>query len=85
MVSTVPRSLDRHSVESIQDALVDLQLLRATQMVVGTTDSSTSPTSRFRGHGHGSCAIGRGVAGSAGAVERRRDRRARRVVVAVAP
>jgi hypothetical protein len=47
MVSTVPRSLDRHSVESIQDALVDLQLLRVAQMVVGTTDSSFSRLAAF--------------------------------------
>jgi hypothetical protein len=47
VVSTAPRSLDRRTVEGIQDALVDLQLLRATQMLVGTDGSSFSRLAVF--------------------------------------
>jgi hypothetical protein len=47
VVSTVPRSLDRRTVEAIQDALVDFQLLRTTQMVVGTEGSSFSRLAVF--------------------------------------
>lgn len=47
VVSTVPRSLDRGRVEAIQDALVDLLLLRGTQMFVGTDGSSFSGLAVF--------------------------------------
>lgn len=39
---TAPRSLDRRTTEAVQDALVDLLLLRETQFVVGTKSSSFS-------------------------------------------
>jgi hypothetical protein len=42
LVSIQPRSLDRGRVEAVQDALVELWLLRATTMLVGTTGSSFS-------------------------------------------
>jgi hypothetical protein len=41
-VSIPPRSLDRGSVEAVQDTLVELWLLRATSSFVGTTGSSFS-------------------------------------------
>jgi hypothetical protein len=47
MVFATPRSLDRRTVEGVQDALVEFQLLRATQMVVGTTGSSFSHLAVF--------------------------------------
>jgi len=43
----MPRSLDRRSVEGIEDALVELHLLRLTHMVVGTTGSSFSGLAAF--------------------------------------
>ncbi len=42
IVSTKPSGLDRRSPQAIQDALVDLWLLRATDALVGTTGSSFS-------------------------------------------
>jgi hypothetical protein len=42
VVWTTPRSLDRSTPEAIQDALVDLWLLRATDCFVGTETSSFS-------------------------------------------
>jgi len=42
VVATTPRSLDRRTPEAIQDALVDLWLLRRTDCVVGTAGSSFS-------------------------------------------
>ena len=42
VVSPVPRSLDRRKMEAVQDALVELWLLRETAMIVGTTGSSFS-------------------------------------------
>lgn len=42
VVSTTPRSLDRATPEAIQDALQDLWLLRQTQFVVGTKESTFS-------------------------------------------
>ena len=42
LVETSPSSLDRSTPESIQDALVDLLLLRATDAFVGTTASTFS-------------------------------------------
>lgn len=47
VVSTVPRSLDRSTPESIQDAVQDLWLLRQTQFFVGTTGSSFSALAVF--------------------------------------
>ncbi len=47
VVSTTPRSLDRRSAIAIQDALVDLLLLRATDAVVGTLGSSFSDMAAF--------------------------------------
>jgi hypothetical protein len=47
VVSTSPRSLDRRTPEGVQDALVDLWLLRATQMLVGTRGSSFSALAAF--------------------------------------
>lgn len=47
VVSTTPRSLDRRSAIAIQDALVDLLLLRATDAVVGTRGSSFSVMAAF--------------------------------------
>jgi hypothetical protein len=47
VVYTTPRSLDRGSPEAIEDALIDLWLLRATDYVVGTTDSSFSELAVF--------------------------------------
>lgn len=42
VIWTTPRSLDRRTLEAIQDALVDLWLLRATDYFVGTCGSSFS-------------------------------------------
>ncbi|MCX6033078.1 MAG: hypothetical protein NT169_27815 [Chloroflexi bacterium] len=42
VIWTTPRSLDRRTPEAIQDALVDLWLLRATDCFVGTKASSFS-------------------------------------------
>jgi hypothetical protein len=42
VVTTIPRSLDRRDPISIQDALVDLLLLRRTQYFAGTKSSSFS-------------------------------------------
>ncbi|PDV97783.1 hypothetical protein A9Q02_22440 [Candidatus Chloroploca asiatica] len=42
VVFTIPRSLDRRDPAAIQDALVDLWLLRQTDYVVGTIGSSFS-------------------------------------------
>jgi hypothetical protein len=47
VVFTSPRSLDRGTPEGVQDALVDLWLLRSTQMVVGTRASSYSALAAF--------------------------------------
>ncbi len=47
VVSTTPRSLDRAAPQAIQDALVDLELLRRTQFFVGTADSSFSALAVF--------------------------------------
>jgi hypothetical protein len=46
-VATRPRSLDRREPVAIQDALVDLLLLRATDGVVGTRGSSFSEMATF--------------------------------------
>lgn len=43
----VPRSLDRSLVETVQDAAVDLWLLRSTDACVGTLDSSFSEMAVF--------------------------------------
>jgi hypothetical protein len=42
VVMTTPRSLDRDSPEAIQDAVMDLMLLRSTGAFVGTKDSTFS-------------------------------------------
>jgi len=42
VVSTQPRSLDRNQPEAIEDALVDLWLLRKTDLFVGTAGSTFS-------------------------------------------
>lgn len=42
VVTPTPRSLDRASPEAIQDAVVELWLLRRTQYFVGTTESTFS-------------------------------------------
>jgi hypothetical protein len=47
VVTPAPRSLDRRTTEGIQDALVELLLLRATDMVVGTAGSSFSRLAVF--------------------------------------
>lgn len=47
VVMTVPRSLDRNRPEAIQDALVDLLLLRETDYFVGTLQSSFSGLAVF--------------------------------------
>ncbi len=47
VVSTTPRSLDRRQPEAVQDALIDLLLLRQTQAFVGTTGSSFSEMAMF--------------------------------------
>jgi len=47
VITTSPGSLDRRTMESAQDALVDLWLLRSTHMIVGTTGSSFSYLSAF--------------------------------------
>ena len=47
VVSTTPRSLDRNDPIAIEDALVDLLLLRRTDAIVGTTASSFSELAAF--------------------------------------
>ena len=47
VVWTDPRSLDRRTPQAIQDALVDLWLLRATDLLVGTQGSSFSEMAVF--------------------------------------
>ena len=47
VVWTTPRSLDRRTPEAIQDALIDLWLLRSTNCVVGTTGSSFSELASY--------------------------------------
>lgn len=47
VVHTVPRSLDRTSPQAIEDALVDLFLLRRTHALVGTASSSFSQLAAF--------------------------------------
>ena len=47
VVHTSPRSLDRRTIEGIQDALVDLLLLRATHAVIGTAGSTFSELAAF--------------------------------------
>ncbi len=47
VISLVPRTLDRASPEAIEDALVDLALLRRTNVVVGTRNSSFSIIAAF--------------------------------------
>lgn len=47
VVSTRPRSLDRREPAAIQDALVDLLLLRLTDCVIGTQGSSFSAMAAF--------------------------------------
>ena len=47
VVATTPRSLDRRTPEAVQDALVDLWLLRATHRLVGTKGSSFSGLAVF--------------------------------------
>lgn len=47
VVRTIPRSLDRRTPEAIQDALIDLWLLRATDCLVGTQGSSFSEMALF--------------------------------------
>lgn len=51
VVTPTPRSLDRASPEAIQDAVMELWLLRRTQYLVGTTESTFSEVA----------ALGRGV------------------------
>ena len=50
VVSTAPRSLDRRQPEAVQDALIDLLLLRQTQAIVGTAASSFSEMAVFGRH-----------------------------------
>lgn len=47
VVMTTPRSLDRNTPESIQDAVMDLMLLRRTDYFVGTQDSTFSTLAVF--------------------------------------
>lgn len=47
VVFTRPRSLDRRDPAAIQDALVDLLLLRATDCIIGTQGSSFSAMAAF--------------------------------------
>ena len=47
VVSTTPRSLDRRQPEAVQDALIELLLLRQTQAIVGTARSSFSEMAMF--------------------------------------
>jgi hypothetical protein len=47
VVSTRPRSLDRREPEAIQDALLDLLLLRVTDCIIGTQGSSFSVMAAF--------------------------------------
>ena len=42
IVRTMPHTMQRWKLESIQDALIDLMLLRSTQYLIGTEDSSFS-------------------------------------------
>lgn len=47
VVTTTPRSLDRDTPESIQDAVMDMMLLRRTNYFVGTQDSTYSEFAVF--------------------------------------
>ena len=47
VVTPKPRSLDRHTPEAIEDALIDLWLLRSTDFFVGTVGSSFSEMAMF--------------------------------------
>ena len=47
VIHTLPRSIDRREPEAIQDALVDLWLLRRTDCFVGTVGSSFSELAAF--------------------------------------
>jgi hypothetical protein len=47
VVPSAARSLDRRTVEGIQDALLDFLLLRSTQIVIGTAASSFSSLAVF--------------------------------------
>lgn len=47
VVWTTPRSLDRRDPQAIQDALIDLWLLRSTNIFVGTQASTFSETAVF--------------------------------------
>lgn len=47
VVTTRPRTLDRREPAAIQDALVDLLLLRVTDCIVGTQGSSFSVMAAF--------------------------------------
>lgn len=47
VVFTTPRSLDRDTPEAIEDALVDLLLLRRTDAIIGTAMSSFSELAAF--------------------------------------
>jgi hypothetical protein len=47
VVFTAPRSLDRNAPEAIEDALVDLLLLRRTDAIIGTARSSFSELAAF--------------------------------------
>jgi|GEM_PF-2021141 len=47
VVSATPRTLDRSAPEAIEDALVELLLLRETQAVIGTEGSSFSALAAF--------------------------------------
>ena len=47
VVSTEPRSLDRDAPEAIQDALVDLWLLRQTHTFIGSKGSTFSELARY--------------------------------------
>ena len=47
VITTKPRSLDRHTPEAIEDALIDLWLLRSTDFFVGTAGSSFSEMAMF--------------------------------------
>ncbi len=47
VIWTIPRSLDRRTPQAIQDALVDLWLLRATDLFVGTETSTFSEFAVF--------------------------------------
>ncbi|HEY7140519.1 MAG TPA: hypothetical protein VIE44_10500 [Methylomirabilota bacterium] len=47
IVPSAARSVDRRTVQGVQDALLDLLLLRATQVVVGTAESAFSSLAIF--------------------------------------